>query len=117
MYVTWSDDSGCSYSTVVLYIKNWVQPKISIKPVSVSLHDSLAALVRFSQAQKCLWTTFQNVSMELKQFFYLTEFYTDKLMPPVKYNLIMDKATGLISSPFDVTSSQDVPFCQLLYVK
>ena len=37
-------------------------------------------------------------------------------MPPAKYNLTMDKTTGLISSLFDVASSCDVPFHQPQYV-
>ena len=38
---------------------------------------------------------------------------TDWLMPSDKRNSIMAIATGLISSLFNVTLSQDVPFCQL----
>ena len=38
-------------------------------------------------------------------------------MPSAKHNLTMDIATGLISSLFDVTSSQDVPFHQPQYLQ
>ena len=38
-------------------------------------------------------------------------------MPPAKCTSTMDKATGLISSLFDVASSRDVPFYQLQYVQ
>ena len=58
-----------SYSTVtvVLYIRDHEELGFSSqtyhpKPASISLHDSLAALVRHSQAQKCLQTS--KVSME-----------------------------------------------------
>ena len=56
-------------------MKNWKFPtkNITLKP---SLHDSLAALVRHSQAQKCIQTNpkpFQKV-MEFKIF---SEFYAD----------------------------------------
>ena len=38
-------------------------------------------------------------------------------MPSAKYNSTMDIAMGLISSLFDVTSHQDVPFHQPQYVQ
>ena len=38
-------------------------------------------------------------------------------MPTAKHNSRMDKATGLISSLFDVALSQDVPFRQPQYVQ
>ena len=37
---------------------------------------------------------------------------TDQLIPLDKRNLIMAKATSLIYSLFNVTSSRDMPFCQ-----
>ena len=38
---------------------------ITLKSASISLHDSLAALVRHSQAQKCNPKAFQTVFMEV----------------------------------------------------
>ena len=50
-------------------MKNWVFPAklITLKPASISIHDSLAASVRHNQVQKCFQTNpkpFQKVSME-----------------------------------------------------
>ena len=46
-------------------------------------------------------------------YFMLTDWLTDCC----KHNSTMDKATGLISSLFDIASPQEVPFCQLQYVQ
>ena len=63
-------------------MRNWTSLAkiITLKPALISLHDSLAALVRYSQAQNCLRTKpkpLQKVSVELKKTVYLTEFYAD----------------------------------------
>jgi len=55
--------------------------------------------------------------MKFFKISHLTDFSADELIdwlrPSDKRNSIMAIATGLISSLFNVTSSGDVPFCQL----
>jgi len=90
-------------------------------PTKYLLSDSMAALVRHSQAQKCLQINSKTFALNCYEIFkisYLTDFSTDWLtiwltiwlMPSDKCNSITAKAIGLISSLFNVTSSQDVPF-------
>jgi len=47
----------------------------------------------------------------------LTTWLSDYLMPSDKRNSITTRAMGSISSLFNVTSSLDVPFCQLLQLQ
>jgi len=70
---------------------SFLPKRITQKPASHFHYNSLAVLVRHNQAQKCLHITFQKLSMEL---------------------LPSAKAMGLISSLFDIASSQNVPFHQ-----
>ena len=99
------------------------EPKnITQKPVSHFLFNSLAALVRHSQAQKCLKINpkpFKQAAMKEILLYltesstnWLTDWLTDWPASP-KHNSTMERATGLIASLLNVTLSLDVPFCQL----
>ena len=83
-------------------------------------------LVTHSQAQKCLNINSNPTTKLIWNFkdflfnsiFYLltgwlTDFLTYWLMPSEKHNSILAKATGLISSLFNVALSQGMSFCQL----
>ena len=86
------------------------------------LFDYLSVLVRNSLSQKCL----QIIPIDDKkiqkclfcQIFYrliidwLTDWFTDLVMPSDKHNLITTKVMGLVFALLDVALSQDVPFCQ-----
>jgi len=88
---------------------------ITPKPASHFLYNILAVLVRQSHAKKSLQinpTPFQKVIKFLKFPVYLNFILTDKLIPSAKHNSTMQRAMGLISLLLDVTSSQEVPFCQ-----
>ena len=54
----------------------FLSKNVTLKPASHFLHNSLAILVRHSQAQKCLQSDpkpFQQVSTEFKNFLFNTE--------------------------------------------
>jgi len=84
------------------------------------LSDIIEALVRHSQAQKCLQINSINLLRNFKNS-YLTDFSADWLtiwlMSSDKRNSITAKAIGLISSLFNIASSWDVPFRQPLQLQ
>ena len=89
---------------------------ITLQPASQWFHGTLAVLVRYNQAQKCLQYDLkhsQNIATKLLKIIFSGIFYwlTDCLMPPSdKHNSITAKATGLIFSLFNIASARQVPF-------
>jgi len=116
---------GSSYSMVVGINKVWgFLPKTPTKKsTKYLLSDSMTALVGHSQAQKCLQINSKPLYWVMKflKISFLTDYSTDWLsdyvMPSDKWNSITTKAMGLISSLFNIASSQDVPFCQPLQLQ
>ena len=90
------------------------------QPVRITaLHFSLAALVRHSQAQNIFRSTLNPSNKLLWNFlfnwifYYLTKWITNWCLQPSITRSAMERATSLMSSLLDITSSLDVPFCQL----
>jgi len=122
-------DHNHNYSTVVVYIginvKAWglLSKNPTYKPAKHLLCDSTVSLFRHSQAQKCLQinskpSCYESLKFLFNRFFYwLTDSLTISLMPSDKHNLITTETMGLISSPFNVASSQDMPFCKLQHLQ